>query len=138
MPVFTMCRKFISFVSALSMLISVNIINMLCCSFSRMAVEIFQDPLLVMYRCFTTTGIILSFYPLLWYCEEIALLCVLPVRQVWMTSFWFKISLYCFISIVVLFSLLYIVNIQLFGLAMVTQFTIVINILAYYLHRWVF
>ena len=38
MPVFTACRKFISFVSALSMLISVKIINMLCYSFPRMEV----------------------------------------------------------------------------------------------------
>ena len=60
MPVFTVCRK-ISFVSAFSsMLISVNIIYM-CYSFPK----IFHDPLLVMYRCFTTTGIILSVYPLL-------------------------------------------------------------------------
>ena len=122
MPLFTMCRK-ISFVSALSMLISINIIYMLCYSFPRMAVEIFHDPLLVMYRCFTTTGIILSFYPLLlWYCEGIALLCMLAVRQACMTSSWFKRLFYCFISIVVLFSLLYIPNIQLFGLAVVTEF----------------
>ena len=78
------CKK-ISFVSTVFMTVfmtvSVNIMYMVCYS-PRMAV---CDPLLVIYKCFTTTGIILSFYSLLGLCVEFVMLAVLTMRQARLT-----------------------------------------------------
>ena len=83
------CRK-ISFISTVSMSISLNIIYMACYSFPRMAVELAHDPLLVIYECFMAMSIAISLYPLLFYCSGMTLLSRMAMKHAYVALFPFK------------------------------------------------
>ena len=100
------CRK-ISFISTVSMSISLNIVYMVCYSFPRMAVEFTHDPLLAIYGCFMAISIAISLYPLLFYCSGMTLLSRMAINHAYVALFPFKyflisavFALSCFCSII--------------------------------------
>ena len=93
------CRR-ISVISSLSILISVNIIYTVCYSIPRMVVAFVHDPVLATYMCFTAIGIVMSLYPLSWFCSALGMLSVLAMKQVYAASLPFK-QLFCFLISVI-------------------------------------
>lgn len=112
----------ISLISIGSVYISVNIIYMVCYSFPRMVVEFAHNPLLATYMCFTAIGIVISMYPLGWYCAGLLMLSRLTMKQAYVASFPFKSLFYFLIStvlVVIYLCLMFVV--VLFGAIVVTD-----------------
>ena len=102
----------ISFISTVSMSISINIIYMVCYSFPRMAVEFSHDPLLAVYTCLMAMSIAVSLYPLLFYCSGMTLLSRMAMKHAYVALFPFKyffisavfaLSCFCFMFIIIIF-----------------------------------
>ena len=74
-------RKF-SFTTVISLSITVNIIYIVCYFFPRMLVAFCNNPLQATYNCFMLIVIIVSSYPLIWYCLGLHALFKLAVQQV--------------------------------------------------------
>ena len=93
-------RKF-SFTTAISLSITVNIIYMVCYFFPRMLVAFTNNPPQAAYNCCIFVVVIISSYPLIWYCLGLHIIFRLALQQVHLTSFSFK-SLLNFLVVVVL------------------------------------
>ena len=119
----------ISLISLGAMYISVNIIYMVCYSLPRMVVEFAHNPLLATYMCFTAVGIIISIYPLGWYCAGLLMLSRLTMMQAYVASFPFKSLFYFLIStVLVLIYLCLMFVVVLFGAIVVQTITVIITI----------
>ena len=105
------CRK-VSFISTVSISISLNIIYMVCYSFPRMAVELAHDPLLAIYTCSMAVSIAISLYPLLFYYSGTTLLLRMVMKLAYVALFPYKyflisavfaLSCFCCMFIVIIF-----------------------------------
>ena len=93
-------RKF-SFTTAISLSITVNIIYMVCYFFPRMLVEFINNPLQATYNCCMFIVIIISSYPLIWYCFGLNVLFWLALQKIHFTLFSLK-SLFNILLVVIL------------------------------------
>ena len=87
--VFFKWRKF-SLTTAISVSITVNIIYVMCYLFPRILVEFINNPLHAMYNHCMLIVIIVSSYPLIWYCLGLHLFFRLALQQVHLSLFSFK------------------------------------------------
>ena len=96
-------RRF-SFTTAISLSITVNIIYIACYFFPRMLVAFINNPLQATYNCFMLIVIIISSYPLVWYCFGLNVLVKLALQKVHLTSFSFKSFLNFLLVVILIFS----------------------------------
>ena len=84
--VFLRCRNF-SFISLICMSITVNIVYVMCYSIPRMLVGFTYGPLQATYNCCMAVVVIISSYPLTWYCLGLFMFSKLALKQAYLNLF---------------------------------------------------
>ena len=100
--VFLRWRK-LSFVSSVSISITVNIIYMVCYYVPKMLVEFTYDPSEATYNFCMTIVVILSAYPLTWYCLALFIFSKLALKQAYLSLCSWK-SLFHFLTFAIMIS----------------------------------
>ena len=93
--------KWTSFISSISTSITLNIIYMVCYIFPNMLVGFIYDPSEAMYNCCMTIVVILSSYPLTWYCLALFMFSKLALKQAFLNLFSWK-SLFHFLTFAIM------------------------------------